>query len=303
MGRVRNGVGRRWHAARASVGRLRNWRARSGVCPPIGTAPGQRLRRRLRGALGVDVHLVPPPGVVRVTKSTMQFEVDDSFAGLVADAFERSRSGPVVTEGEAGLRQRSRLFNFVRLVELSRGAPGDVVECGCYRGATAYLICRVVGAEAEDFKGEGLHLFDSFQGLSAISDEDQLAAGVPKGKTKRSAGMFAASVEDVQQTLREYPNVSFHAGWIPATLAGAPPGPFRFVHLDLDLHDPTLVCLDYFFPRLAPGGVLVCDDDGAVRWPGVRAAVDEFCARTGVAPLRLSTGQAVLLKAGAASAP
>ena len=44
------------------------------------------------------------------------------------------------------------------------------------------------------------------------------------------------------------------------------------------VYDPTLGALEYFFPRLVPGAIVVCDDFG---WPGERKAIENFCARHG----------------------
>lgn len=224
----------------------------------------------------------------------MHFELDEDFKALVGAAVELSGDTMVPDEGEPALRQKQKLYNLTQLLELTQGVDGLVVECGSFRGLTAYLFCRTLAAESPDFKGQGVHLFDSFQGLSAPTPEDELAAGVPRGKTKRGPGMFSASVEVVQTTLAGFPDVTFHPGWLPESLTDAPAGPFRFVHLDLDLYDPSRGCLEFFYPRLAAGGLLVCDDYGSVRWPGVRTAVDDFCATHSLRPLRLSSGHAVL---------
>ena len=45
-----------------------------------------------------------------------------------------------------------------------------------------------------------------------------------------------------------------------------------FVHLDVDLYEPTRACLDYFLPRLSPGGFVICDDYGAPTFPGAARA-------------------------------
>jgi hypothetical protein len=68
------------------------------------------------------------------------------------------------------------------------------------------------------------------------------------------------------------------------------------VHLDVDLYEPTLACLEYFYSRLAAGGVIICDDYGAPLFPGARRAWDEFCARHDVPFIVLDTGQSVILK-------
>ena len=286
-------LGSRAAAARASLRKARQWRTRSGICPPIGTGAHLKVRRWTRRALGVDVHLTPPPGYIRITKSTMRFELEADFNRLVDEGLQRTGAAP--DEGEGRLRQRQKLYSLLEAFDLTTGVDGVVAECGCYRGLSAYLLCCTMAASDAGFKGEGVHLFDSFEGLSAPAAEDQITdKRVPKGKVKRQAGMFSASVDDVRRTLSDFPDVELHKGWIPGSLAEAPPGLYRFVHLDLDLHDPTREGLAFFYERLAPGGVLVCDDYGAVRWPGVRTAVDAFCESTGARRLRLAAGQAVI---------
>jgi hypothetical protein len=85
--------------------------------------------------------------------------------------------------------------------------------------------------------------------------------------------------------------VEFHRGWIPQSLAGLPESRYRFVHLDLDLHDPTQAALEYFYPRLVAGGMVVCDD---YNWPGARKAIEGYCSRQHVAFAATVHGQAVL---------
>jgi predicted O-methyltransferase YrrM len=95
----------------------------------------------------------------------------------------------------------------------------------------------------------------------------------------------------VRRGLAAFPAVEFHPGWIPQSFAGLREMTYRFVHLDLDLHDPTLAALEYFYPRMVKGGILVCDD---YSWPGARKAIEDFCARHRVAFEATPHGQAVL---------
>ena len=67
---------------------------------------------------------------------------------------------------------------------------------------------------------------------------------------------------------------AFAAGWIPGVLQTLPEQAWAFVHLDLTLYEATLAALRYFYPRLAEGGVIICD--GSAFCPGVQRAVDEF---------------------------
>lgn len=75
--------------------------------------------------------------------------------------------------------------------------------------------------------------------------------------------------------------VRFIQGYIPDSLQKFDGSPIAFLNLDLDLYQPTLDSLNYFFKYLLPGGVVLLDDyngDSAEKkWPGVKKAVDEFC--------------------------
>ena len=46
------------------------------------------------------------------------------------------------------------------------------------------------------------------------------------------------------------------------------------LHIDVDLYQPTKVCLENFFPHVARGGIIILDDYGA--FPGANKAVEEF---------------------------
>ena len=92
-------------------------------------------------------------------------------------------------------------------------------------------------------------------------------------------GAFAASLEQAKRNLAEFPDIEFHPGWIPLTFGGLPERKYRFVHVDVDLYDPTVESFEYFYPRLAAGGIIVCDD---FDWPGARLALEEFCSERGL---------------------
>jgi hypothetical protein len=157
--------------------------------------------------------------------------------------------------------RRWMLFQLLRLVD---GVPGETAECGVYRGASSYLVCRrnrEIGREGRH------HLFDSFAGLSAPRPVD--------GRHWR-AGDLACPRETVESNLAEFDDVVFHAGWIPERFGEVADSRFAFVHVDVDLHQPTSDSLRFFYPRLEQGAVLLCDDYGFENCPGATRAVDEF---------------------------
>jgi len=195
------------------------------------------------------------------------------------------------------LRRRPRLQELAAQLALTRGVAGDVAECGCFRGLSSHLMCQTLRAERRAFDGGGYHVFDSFQGLSEPMPEDAIPEDDPDAASLRAntgAGQFRAPLELVQSNLREFPRITFHPGWIPYSFYGLAERRYRFVHVDVDLYDPTADALNYFYDRILPGGAILSDDYG---WPGARLAFSEFAAARGL-PIEVTPhNQAILRRA------
>ena len=179
----------------------------------------------------------------------------------------------LVARAERGARLAERLDRALG----EGGGAGAIAEAGVWRGFSARLMALVAAHRRPGWRGDGLVLVDSFQGLSAARVED--AVLTPEGPmVTRHASNFESDVDVVHRTLDGFPEASIHAGWIPDAFAGIPERAYRFVHLDTVLYVPTSACLEYFSRRMVPGGVIVDDDYGSSRFPGVRRAWDGFVA-------------------------
>ncbi len=181
---------------------------------------------------------------------------------------------------------------------------GARAECGVFNGMSALVMCRAAKTRKPEFDGANLHLIDSFKGLSRPGEEDYVqvrAAGASAEDGTRAGsayaeGALASSIHAVHDALRDFPRVTIHPGWIPEAFTKLPDTKWAFVHLDVDLYAPTLASLEYFFPKLTQGGVIICDDYSAPLFPGAHRAWDEFCADHEVPYVVLDTGQSVIIK-------
>jgi len=175
--------------------------------------------------------------------------------------------------------KQNRFFSLYQAVGhvLKKGLPGDIAECGCWKGHSTYLMAGLL--KEADWTGT-LRVFDSFEGgLSDKTTEDRrLRGNTDPAETERQKQKFASDFGAVQQVLAPYPFVALHKGWIPEVFDGALPSDARFslVHLDVDLYQPTLDSLRFFYPRMVKGGLIVLDDYGSTTFPGSRIATDEF---------------------------
>ena len=163
--------------------------------------------------------------------------------------------------------------------------PGSMAECGCYQGASAYFM-------ADANPDVPLHLFDSFEGLSQPDKSDMTTS---KDKRTWEKGDLSSPEEEAHQTLKEFPNVHFHKGWIPERFPEVAEEKFSLVHIDVDLYKPTIDSLSFFYPRMSHKGIIILDDYGSSICPGARKAADEFMADKSEYIIHLSTMQGVII--------
>jgi len=55
-------------------------------------------------------------------------------------------------------------------------------------------------------------------------------------------------------------------------------------------------CCDFFYKRLARGGIIIFDDYGYITCPGAKKAIDEFFSGKPEYPCYLPTGQCFAIK-------
>lgn len=181
-----------------------------------------------------------------------------------------------------------RKWMVAQLARLARAVPGDTAECGVFRGASSWLICR-----SNQGTGKTHHVFDSFEGLSE--------PGAGDGSHWRK-GNLSFPEQGVREALKDFPDVRYWKGWIPARFDEVADRAFSFVHIDVDLEAPTRDSLAFFYPRLSEGAVMVCDDYGFTSCPGATRACDEFLRDKPEKMLSLSGGGGFFIK-GRAVAP
>jgi len=161
---------------------------------------------------------------------------------------------------------KTRFFNtWLQIERINKsGIPGAFAELGVYKGETARIIHQCDPSRK-------LHLFDTFQGFKS-SDLDQ-EEGDATAYTPRN---FAdTTIDKVKRTIAGNENVVFYPGYFPESTKGLQDEKFAFVHIDADLYNPIKAGLEYFYPRLSPGGMIVVHDYNE-KWKGAMKAVDEF---------------------------
>ena len=192
--------------------------------------------------------------------------------------------------GRPPTRILDRRFFIVQVANWVAGLPGSTAECGVRHGVGSAFICQTLLGRYRP--GCGHFAFDSFAGLS----EPEPADRVPGRRNKWWKGKLKTDFETVQAFLADFDFCRVVKGWIPDCFALAAHQSFRLVHIDVDLRQPTWDSLEFFYPRLIPGGVFLLDDHGFANCPGARQAAIEFFAGKPEKIVEVPSGQAFVVK-------
>jgi len=163
-----------------------------------------------------------------------------------------------------------RLFNLYDNAIAVRDVPGDIVECGVWRGGGLAMM----GAACAD-TGVTRHFwaFDSFQGLPPPSEHDGQAE-----MEHYYEGLNLGNEEMVRVIWHRLglPLASLHTvpGWFEDTLPDATVEKIAVLHVDGDWYDSVKTTLESLYDRVSPGGIIQIDDYHY--WEGCQRAVDEF---------------------------
>ena len=177
-----------------------------------------------------------------------------------------------------------RAWMLLHLMRHALALPGDFAEFGVFRGGTALLAAEIL-RDAHDARA--LHLFDSFAGMPVTSDGEPFSQG-DFGQTSEAAVRALVAPTGA--------NAQFHAGFIPDTFQGVDIPRLAFAHVDVDLYQSVLDSIEFVYPRLVPGGILVFDDYGFPSCTRAREATDQAFAGRREKPIYLPTGQAFVIK-------
>jgi O-methyltransferase len=183
--------------------------------------------------------------------------------------------------------RRDMIILLLRTV-IDNNTTGEFAEVGVYQGETAKLIHHFCPERK-------LSLFDTFEGF----DERDICNENAQIQNSESIKDFkGTSTRLVHIKIAPHNNnVKFFKGYFPESVHEEfDTKSFAFVHLDVDLYQPTKSGLDFFYPKMSTNGIILIHDFNA--WPGVRKAVVEFLSNKKeiAIPMPDKSGSAIIVK-------
>lgn len=171
-----------------------------------------------------------------------------------------------------------RLYILQQFAKRQQKLNSNFVEVGIYSGMSMYFMA--------DYCKKSFIGIDSFEGVSEPTpgiDTDYFVKG-----------SLACDIENAKKYLAKFSNIDLVKGWVPEVLDTLPKLEYSLVHIDVDLYNPTKESIEYFWDKLLPDGVLICDDFGSSKTVGAKKAMVDFFGRDNI--IEFSTQQAFVIK-------
>ena len=152
-------------------------------------------------------------------------------------------------------------FNTVlRHLEKIDQVPGDIVECGVWRGGFAIFLASL-------FQNRNIWVCDSYEGfqpLEGARHEYDNERHIPE-YTHNNDGPLAISLEEVKTNFASFgfendPRIKFLKGFVKDTLPTSGIEEVALLRVDVDAYSATLEVLEELYPKVASGGYIVFDD-------------------------------------------
>jgi hypothetical protein len=255
----------------------------------IGYVAGDKaVRERVRFRQTIEGQFVVPRVLNGASPFYIAYRPDsDILFGTHSELAWLSRKW-VANNVENNAADLPRLYALIMNVKqvLADAVPGDFAELGVYRGNSAAVLAHYARTY-----GRQLYLFDTFEGF----DSRDLTGG----DHGRDLDFVDTSLDLAQHTVG-VDSVRWIKGYFPASIpSDVVDTRFSVVHLDCDLYEPMKAGLEFFYPRLSPGGLLIIHDYANPYWEGIKQAVDELASEIpeGLVVLPDKSGTAMVRKA------
>ncbi len=173
--------------------------------------------------------------------------------------------------------QPAEAYFIVHALAECKDVSGVVCEFGVAQGETSALIANEIQSG-----NKILHLFDSFEGLSKPTKEDQLKDDIfSLGSIEAYTGTMSCPEEMVRTRLKaiSFPPQRFviHKGLIDQLISDdvSLPKAVSFAYVDFDFYEPIKLTLNFLHQTTSTGAIIIVDDYDFFS-TGVKTAVDEF---------------------------
>lgn len=168
------------------------------------------------------------------------------------------------------------------------GTEGDILEVGVWRGSTSILM----GLKLQGLgSGKKVYACDTFEGVvKAGSEEDNCYSG---GEHKDTSLAFV----DRLVHRNGLSNITLLKGIFPEDTGHIiADKKFSICHIDVDAYESGRGVLEWVWPRLVTGGIVLFNDYGFPATKGITKLVNEYRGKDGCIMFHNLNGNGLLIK-------
>ena len=173
-------------------------------------------------------------------------------------------------------------------IKFSKSERYDMVECGVEWGYTAFFALKTLTNNLDKKNPFSMHLYDAWGDMreQELLESEYWHVNLYKN----------LDIDSTKKNLNEFnKNLVYHQGYIPDSLNKRPDAPdsIFYLHIDLNSAQPTENALEFFYPRLISGGVILFDDYGWDAYEDTKNTIERFFENKPGILMKLPTGQAI----------
>jgi len=173
------------------------------------------------------------------------------------------------------------------MAEVAKLSDGHVLEVGVWRGGTGCLMAH--RAKQLNLRA-AVYLCDTFAGVVKAGSSDRHYAGGEHSDTSEAVVTNLAARFGLG-------NIKILRGVFPEETGGSIANAvFRLCHIDVDVYESGREILEWAWPRMVRGGIVVFDDYGFLSTGGITRLVNETRSEPDRVMMHNLNGHAVFVK-------
>lgn len=185
------------------------------------------------------------------------------------------------------LVDKYKCYELWQLIKETAKLDGALIEVGVWKGSSGALIAKQ--AKLNEIKDK-VYLCDTFTGVVKAGEKDSSYKGGEHADTSRK------TVEELLNKL-QLDNTKILVGIFPEeTSKLVNDKTFRFCHIDVDVYQSAKDIVEWLWPRLVIGGMIVFDDYGFQTCDGVTRFVNEERSKKDRLIIHNLNGHAIMIK-------
>jgi hypothetical protein len=225
-------------------------------------------------------------GDIVASNANIGFMLEDDFIKSYQKTKDADKGRLLLKDSSYDIRWR--VHTILWAAKHASKLEGDFVECGAGFGLLSSAIVEYL-----DFKkiNKNFFLIDTFEGLS-----DKYSTEQEKNRTGDLYAKVNPWYQEIDDLFSQYDNVHVIKGVIPDILNNLNINKASFLSMDMNSYIPEKDALEFFWPKLVSGGIVIFDDYGFPGHESQKESHDAFAMANNLLIYTSPTGQGILIK-------